>query len=184
MKAVLLALLATIVGAGMVAGGVYGVIKDVSDDDDASASASVPSFTPPTSFTPPSTIGSSSDECADIRERDARLPELAEREFARAGGETGDARVDLICNGDTLVLSIEMEGLKEKKTSSYYAWLYRSRKRAKQVGTMIGSDGRGFGSITMGSDVRTRGYDQIVITRVPFGQPEERPRKIVFRTHL
>jgi len=139
----------------------------------------VPSFTP---VTP--NISPTADECAQVKERDPRLAELDDREFDATGDETGTMRADLICNGDTVVLSVDTKGLKEKDTTTYFAWLYKSRRRAEQVGTIIGSDGRGFGSITMGIEADSTKYDSIVITRVPFGQTEERPRKIAFRTPL
>ena len=183
MKGLLLALLATLVGAAMVGGGVYGVIKDVGGDDSSSStstSVSVPSFTPPS--TP--SISPSVDECAQVESRDPRLAKFDNRRFDRTADETGNLRTDLICNGDTVVLSVEMDNLKEKDTTTYFAWLYKNRRRAEQVGTLIGSDGMGFGSITIGPQYDTTKYDELVITRVPFGQQEERPRKIVFRTPL
>lgn len=182
MKSVLLALLATIVGAGMVGGGVYGLIKGDDDDDKSSSttstSVSVPSFTPPPNISP------TSDECAQVEERDLRMADFDDRRFKRTDAETGSMRVDLICNGDTIVLTADLNGLKEKDTTTYFAWLYNSRKDAEQVGTLIGSDGKGIGSITIGPDVDTTAYAQMVITRVPFGQQEDRPRRIVFRTPL
>jgi len=181
MKAVLLALLATVVGAGMVGGGVYGVIKDVSGDDDSSSSSAT---TPSVSFPQIPSTSSSFDECEALRERDARLPELEDRRFRRSGGETGTFQVQLICSGDTAVLSVRAEGLKEQDTTTYYAWLFRSRRQAKQVGTLIGSNGTAVGSITIGPDKNTRRYGELVITQVPFGEDERRPRKIVFRTPL
>jgi hypothetical protein len=182
-KSVVLALLATVVGAAMVGGGVYGVIKDVSGDDDKSSSSTSPSVSVP-SFTPPPNISPSVNECAQVEERDLRMADFDDRRFKRTGGETGSMRVDLICNGETVVLTAELSGLKEKDTTTYFAWLYNSRKDAEQVGTLIASDGKGFGSITIGPDVDTTAYRELVITRVPFGQQEDRPRKIVFRTPL
>lgn len=181
MKAVLLALLATVVGAAMVGGGVYGVIKDVSGDDNSSSkSSSAPTFSIPEI---PST-SSSFDECEALRERDARLPELDGRRFKRTGGETGTFQVSLICSGDTAVLSVRANGLKEQDTTTYYAWLFRSRRKAKQVGTLIGSGGSAIGSITIAPNVKSGRYEELVITQVPFGEDERRPRKIVFRTPL
>jgi hypothetical protein len=180
-KSVLLSLLATIAGIAMIAGGIYGLVTGDDDDDSASASTTttpaVPSFTPPR-------ISPSRDECAQVKERDPRLAEFDDRQFERTDAETGSMRVDLICNGNTVVLSADLDGLKEKDTTTYFAWLYNSRSDAEQVGTLIGSDGRAFGSITIGPEDDTTGYDQLVITRVPFGQQEDRPRKIVFRTPL
>jgi hypothetical protein len=180
-KSVLLALLATLVGVAMVGGGIYGLVKGDDDDDKASAgtTTSVPSFTPATP-----NISPTADECAQVKERDPRLAELDDREFQATGDETGTMTADLICNGDTVVLTVELKGLREKDTTTYFAWLYKSRKRAEQVGTIIGSAGNGFGSITLGLEADSTKYNSIVITRVPFGQTEERPRKVVFRTPL
>jgi hypothetical protein len=178
LKSILLALLATLVGTAMVAGGVYGLVKGDDDDDSTAATtATTPRVAVPD-------ISPSRDECAEVRDRDPRLAKLDDRRFDRAGGETGTLGADLICNGETIVLSIGMAEVAEKDTTTYFAWLYTSRRRAERVGTLIGSDGRGFGSVTIGPDVDTTKYDSLVITRVPFGQQEERPRKIVFRTPL
>ena len=181
MKAVLLALLATVVGAGMVAGGVYGVIEDVSGDDDSTSASTA---TPAVSIPQIPSASSGFDECEALRERDARLPELDGRRFKRSGGATGSFQVQLICSGDTAVLSVRASGLREQDTMTYYAWLFRSRRQAKQVGTLIGSSGSAIGSITIGPDKDSRRYDELVITQVPFGEDETRPRKIVFRTPL
>jgi|tagenome__1003787_1003787.scaffolds.fasta_scaffold19836251_2 hypothetical protein len=180
MKGVLWSLLATVIGIAMVAGGVYGVVKDVSGDDDASAAT-----TTSIGFTPAGPdISPSSNECAQVEERDLRLADLDDRRFERSGDETGRMTVDLICNGDTVVLTARMEGLKEKDTAKYFAWLYETRRDAKQVGTLLGSGGTALGAITIGPEVDTTAYRELVITRVPFGEQERRPRKIVFRTEL
>jgi hypothetical protein len=38
--------------------------------------------------------------------------------------------------------------------------------------------------VTIGPGIDTTKYDSLVITRVKFGETEERPRKIVFRAAL
>ena len=48
MKGVLLALLATIVGAAMIGGGIYGLVKGDDDDDKASAATTAASSAPAT----------------------------------------------------------------------------------------------------------------------------------------
>jgi hypothetical protein len=178
-KSAVLALIASVVGLAMVAGGVYGIVNDSHDDKKSPTTSSSPDATPiVTGLTP------SAGECDQVARRDPRMAHLDGLRLERTGGETGTVEADLICNGDTVVLPMQLSGLKETDTTAYFAWLYASPRRSKQVGTLIGSDGRGFGSVTIGPDVDTTKYDSLVITRVPFGQTETRPRKIVFRAPL
>lgn len=181
MKSVLFSLLASIVGLAMVTGGIFGVVNDVKGDDKKPSTRSAVEFSTPVV---PGEITPSAGECDQVAKRDARLAHLDNLALERTGDETGSVQTDLICNGDTVVLSMRLSGLKAKETTTYFAWLYRGRRRAEQVGTLIGSDGGGIGSVTMGPTVDTTKYDSLVITRVPFGQTESRPRTIVFRAEL
>jgi hypothetical protein len=182
MKVLTGSLIATLVGLAMVGGGIYGLVKSVSDDNNAKSSttASSPAFVTRITTGIPRTVG----ECDQVARRDPRLAHLDGLRLARSGDETGSVHVDLICSGDTVVLPMQLDGLKGTETTTYFAWLYTNRRRAEQVGTLIGSEGRGIGSVTIGPSVSTTKYDSLVITRVPFGQTEERPRKIVFRARL
>ena len=181
MKSALLASLAAIVGVAMIGGGIYGLVQG--DDDKTPASASIPTPSVPTTPTLPD-ISPSAGECDQAAERDPRLAKLDDLKLQRAGDETGTVDSDLICNGSTIVLIVRMSGLKATKTTKYFAWLSKSGDRVEQVGTLIGSDGRGFGSVTIGPDVDTTRYDELLLTRVPFAEQEERPRKVVFRARL
>jgi len=181
-KSALLASLAAIVGVAMIGGGIYGLVKG-DDDDKTPASVSIPTPSVPTTPTLPD-ISPSAGECDQAAERDPRLAKLDDLKLQRAGDETGTVDSDLICNGSTIVLIVRMSGLKATKTTKYFAWLSKSGDRVEQVGTLIGSDGRGFGSVTIGPDVDTTRYDELLLTRVPFAEQEERPRKVVFRARL
>ena len=182
MKSVLLALLGTILGAAMIAGGIYGLVKGDDDDDKASASTTA---TTPAPFVPAvPEISPSVGECDAVAKRDPRLAELDDLKLRRTGGETGTVESDLICNGTTVVLTMRMSDLKATETTKYFAWLSKDGDRVEQVGTLIGSDGRGFGSVTIGPQVDTTRYDELLLTRVPFGEQEERPKKVVFRAPL
>jgi hypothetical protein len=184
MKAVGGALLATLVGLAMIAGGVYGIAKGGDDDkkDKTPSPSSTFSFTPPAVATAPSEPQIL--QCSDVADRDPRLAHLDQVDLEPVGRATGSAEIDEICNGDTVVLTVRIKGIREEETASYNAWLYRSRKRAEQVGTMIATGGAAFGSVTISPGVRTTKYDELVISRVRFGQTEDRPGKIVFRGSL
>jgi hypothetical protein len=181
-KGAFFALLAALIGLAMVGGGIYGLVDSVSGDDSSKSPATAPVSEFSTRFS--TGITPSVGECDQVARRDPRLPHLDGLRLERTGGETGDVQADLICNGDTVVLPMRLTGLRDKGTTSYYAWLYKSRRRAEQVGTLIGSEGRGIGSVTIGPGIDTTKYDSLVITRVKFGETEERPRKIVFRAAL
>jgi hypothetical protein len=178
-KSVLLALLGTILGAAMIAGGIYGLVKG---DDDEEKSASTPA---PAPFVPAAPrISPSLSRCDAVAKRDPRLAKLDDLKLRRTGDETGEVESDLICNGTTVVLSVRMTGLKATETTKYYAWLSKDGDRVDQVGTLLGNDGRAFGSVTIGPEVDTTRYDDLLITRVPFGEDEKRPRTVVFRAPL
>ena len=177
---VLLALLATLVGIAMVGGGVYGIVKGGDDDDEPSSTSSAEASTPATL----ENISPSKGECDDVARRDPRLAHLDDLRLQATDAETGIARADLICNGGTVVLIVRMQGLRETETTKFLAWLYNDRSDAKQVGTVIGSDRKAFGSVTIGSEVDTTRYESLVFSSVPFGEFEDRPRRIVFRAPL
>ena len=181
MKTLALALLGTILGAAMIAGGIYGLVTGDDDDEKpASTTARVPAPVVPTL----PEIDRDARRCAAVVERDPRLAKLDGLKLRRTGGETGTVDSDLICNGSTVVLIVRMTGLKATDTTKYFAWLSKDGDRAEQVGTVLGKDGRGGGAITIGPEVDTTRYDELLLTRVPFGEQEERPRKVVFRAPL
>ncbi len=181
MTKLLLAILATVAGLVMVGGGIYGIVNDVSDDDDSpSTTTSFSAF--PSVPTSPSAPGGLAD-CDRAAESDSRLGRIDLLDLQPAGEETGTAEITPVCSV-SITLFVRLEGMKSKGTSSYYVWLYKNRRRAKQIGSLIGSDGRASGSATIHPEVDTTRYEEIVITRVPFGKGENRPRRIIFRGSL
>lgn len=164
----------------MVAGGVYGIVTGGDDDDDTSVETTTSFPASPSPETTPGQPGA----CSEAAARDFRLGSLDNVVLDPHGRETGSAEINPVCNGETVVLSVRLEGMRTKATSSYYVWLYTSRKKSDQVGSLIGSDGRAFGSATIEPEIDTSRYEEIVITRVKFGIGESRPRKIVFRGNL
>lgn len=173
----MLALLATLVGLAMVAGGIYGLVTDDDDDDSSppSSAAGEPGFPLATD-----------ERCAQLAERDERLRTIRDLKLEAPSGRSGRAEVNPICNGTSLVLTFDMEGI-EPAYASYYVWLYQDGRNAQNVGAGIPGDkdgGTGFGSATIGPDVETEGYDQIVITGGKFGRTPKRPRPIVFSGRL
>jgi hypothetical protein len=178
-RGILLALVATLVGLAMVGGGIYGLVKGDDDDDSSSASASSdPTKSPGWPF-------ASVEQCEEVGRRDPRLRTINDLEMEPSGKETGTADVRPVCNGPALSLSFDMDELRTRETSSYYVWLYKDSETFENIGSLIGSDGDGFGSATLTADVDTSAYDQIVITRAKFGaSPPSRPKKIVFAGSL
>ena len=178
----MLALLATVAGILMVGGGIYGIVDDVSDDDDDAPAATTRFPGIPT--TPESTTPGF-NPCRTAAERDSRLVFIDNLELQPVGKETGTAQVGATCAGPTVALSIRLEGMKAPDPSnSYFVYLFKSRRKFDQIGSLIGSKDSAFGSATITSDIDTSKYDEIVITRVPFGTGEKRPRRIVFRGDL
>lgn len=173
----MLALLATLVGLAMVAGGIYGLVQG-DDDDDASASspADEPGFPLATDA-----------RCAQAARLDPRLRTVRDLKLRPAGGTTGEAEVEPICSGTSVQLSIRIKGVRDS-SESYTIWLTGNGRRAESIGTMIaGTDGSGFGSGTIDADVDSSDYEQVVVARsknADFIDPPKRPRKILFSGSL
>jgi hypothetical protein len=167
----------------MLGGGIYGVVDDVSGDDDDSGQVTVSTPTFPGIPSTPESTTPGFNPCRIAAERDSRLTFIDSLELEPVGKETGTAEVGATCAGETVSLPIRLEGMRTGKPSnSYLVWLYKNRRKAKQIGSLIGPEDSAFGSATITVD--TSPYDEIVITRVPFGKGERRPRNIVFRGSL
>ena len=175
MKGLLFALLATLVGLAMVGGGVYGLIQG---DDDDSASAS-------TSAAAPGFPLATDEDCEPAARRDPRLRTIRNLELQPYRGRAGTADVDPICNGESVTLTIRLAGMRARGTYSYGVELSDGAGETRNIGSMIGSNDTAFGSGTIGPDVQTRAYDQIIITRGKFGEIDpDRPKKVVFSGSL
>jgi hypothetical protein len=179
LRGLLLATIATIAGLLMVGGGIYGIVQDVSDDDDSSVSTTTSFSAFPSVPTTPETPGLP-DPCEQAGLRDFRLRTLENTVFRGKGS----AEFNPVCNGETVVLFLRLKGTGVKDPASYPVWLYKNRRRAKQIGSLIGSAGNASGSATIPPEIDTTRYDEIVITRIGFGDAERRPKKIVLRGSL
>src|SRR5688500_9561980 len=114
MRGVLLSLLAVLVGAAMVGGGIWGLIS--SDDDDSASASSTKLET------------SSPKECAQVAKRDPRFKRPHDLQF---GGE-GTAIVQ--CKESSVTISIKIDGLKE---STFYEVLLEKGRRKLDVGSIL-----------------------------------------------
>jgi hypothetical protein len=167
----------------MVGGGIYGVASGGGDDDSDEVTVSTPAFPGIPSTQESTTPGF--NPCRTAAERDSRLVFIDSLELQPVGKETGTAEVGATCAGPTVALSIRLEGMNAPDPSnSYFVYLFTSRRKFDQIGSLIGPKDGAFGSATITSDIDTSKYDEIVITRVPFGKGERRPRRIVFRGSL
>jgi hypothetical protein len=113
LKSVLLALLATIVGAGMVGGGVYGLVKGDDDDDSPSSSsaADVSNF----------------DDCPSDDDRFSSFNTYT------VNGEDNSATVIVSCQESRVEVSMIASDLPTAKPRTVALWLYNNRKDAELI---------------------------------------------------
>jgi hypothetical protein len=158
-----LSLLATMIGAGMVAGGVWGVIDDVTDDDGGSSSsqAKLPKTSSP-------------EECAQVAKRDPRFTLPHDLAF----GISGKATVK--CRGNSVTFTIDLDSDALKPTTFYKVTLQRGR-REEEIGTLLSPPSNLEGSpttVTAGPEVRLRRYDFLTVREDEFfahGEPTGEP---------
>jgi hypothetical protein len=149
MRGVLLSLLAVLLGAAMVGGGIWGLIS--SDDDDDSASASSTKLET-----------SSPKECAQVAERDPRFERPHDLQF---GGE-GNAIVQ--CKGTSVTFSIKIDALKE---STFYEVVLEKGKREVDVGSILVVGTGGVSTVTIGPEIPLRKYDFLTVRPDQFHNP-------------
>lgn len=150
MRGVLLSLVAVLVGAAMVGGGIWGLIS--SDDDDDSASASSTKLET-----------SSPKECAQVAKRDPRFKRPHDLQF---GGE-GTAIVQ--CQGSSVTISIKIDGLKE---STFYEVLLEKGRRKLDVGSILVVSTGGVSTVTLGPEIPLKKYDFLTVRPDQFHNPE------------
>jgi hypothetical protein len=161
-RALLLPLLGTLVGAAMVAGGVWGIAADAGDDSGSSSSDSIPKT-------------SSAKDCAEVAERDPRFRAPHDLQF----GADGHATVQ--CQDDRVLFSVDIDSGVLKPQTFYKIVLERGR-REREIGTLL-TPPSGFGdsptTATAPPDVRLRGYDFLTIRQDEFfagkGEPVDEP---------
>jgi hypothetical protein len=151
-RAVVLSLLATLVGLAMVGGGIWGLVGSVSDDDDDS-SATASSAEPKTS---------SPADCAQVAERDPRFKLPHDLQFGGSGKAT------VTCEGETVTFSIELDGLQQ---STFYEVILQKRRREADVGTFLFVGSNNVNTVTVGPDVPIEKYDFLVVRPDSFHNP-------------
>jgi hypothetical protein len=151
MRAVVLSLLATLVGAAMVGGGIWGLVDSLGEDDDQSAAADTAE---------PKT--SSPTECAQVAERDPRFRLPHDLTF----GGSGTAIVQ--CKGQVVTFSIELEGLEK---STFYEVVLEKRRRKADIGTILEVTPGQVHTITVGPEVPIEKYDFLVVRPDGFHNP-------------
>ena len=152
MRAVLLSLLAVLVGGAMVGFGVRGVIHDVSDEDDDSASAATAELKT-----------SSAQECSAVAERDPRFKLPHDLLF----GGSGKAIVQ--CKGTTVTFSIDVDGLERSK---FYEVVLEKGRRSVDIGTILDVGVGAVHTITVPPEVKLKKYDFLTIQPDSFHNPE------------
>ena len=152
MRGVWLSLLATLIGLAMVGGGIWGLVSDVSDDDD-DASASAEAGVPKTS---------SAAECSTVAKRDERFKFPHDLSFGPYG------RATVKCNGSVVVLTMELSDLKPR---TFYQVLLQKGRRKEEVGSFLAIDDRGIQTVTIGGDVKLSRYDFVTVQVDPFFTP-------------
>ena len=152
MRRFLLSLLATVIGVAMVAGGIWGLVDDLSDDDD-DAVASQPEL--------PRT--SSPEECAQMAKRDKRF------KFPHTLTFGGNGSATVKCNGTTVTYTIEIDGL---ESGVFYDVVLEKGKREEEVGSILAvGGGNTIATVTIGPDVDTERYDFLTVRASDFGRP-------------
>jgi hypothetical protein len=150
-KAILLSLLATVVGVGMVAGGIWGLIADDGGGE------------PKSQFVPTETIvpaNSPSEECAQVAARDPRFGRPHVLQFGADGHGT------VQCRGETVNFTILIEGL----PSGFYDVVLEKGRREEQIGSVLAVGEQTVVTASVGAEVDLRRYDFITVRESDFGK--------------
>ena len=136
----------------MVAGGIWGLVADVSDDDSSAAAAerAIPKTSSP-------------EECTEVAKRDKRF------EFPRSlrFGPYGTATVK--CSGDTVTFTIDIDDL---QSGTFYDVVLEKGKREEEVGSILAvGGGDTITTVTVGPEVPIQKYDFLTVRESDFGKP-------------
>ena len=153
MRGILVGLLVVLVGAAMVAGGIWGLIAD--DDDDDSASAGVASAADMKTSSP--------GECARVAERDPRFRLPHDLQFGADGTAT------VVCKGSSVTFNIKIDALKE---GTFYEVVLQKGRREVEVGSIlvVGAVGE-VETVTVGPEVPLKKYDFLTVRVNEFHNP-------------
>ena len=154
MRSVLLSLLATLVGAAMVAGGVWGVISDVTDEDDDTATASTKEMKT-----------SSPEDCSAVAERDPRFRLPHDLQFG------GQGKAIVQCKGSQVSFTIDIDGLRD---GTFYEVVLEKGRREEELGTFLylGGIKDYTASVTVTPDIKLKKYDFLTVRPDDFHNPE------------
>ncbi|MEA2481163.1 MAG: hypothetical protein QOJ07_3085 [Thermoleophilaceae bacterium] len=172
--------LVTLAGAGMVAGGIVGIVNDARHDGAKSSSASLP----PVSVTPGGVNVSDITQAGSCQVNDPRL-DSSRQIFLQPPHGPGSATATVSCLGGVVSVAVELKGAGSKDVFTYEVWLYRSKRRATQIGTLFAHDGDAFGTATITSDIDTNKYTSLVLVpRTLQDAGSGKPDKIAFAAVL
>jgi hypothetical protein len=183
LRGLMWALLATIVGMAMIAGGIYGLIKP--EKKRTASIVTVPAITPsPFAFQETET-----DLTTDCGERDPRFPKDITIRFTgvRSTG-TVDARVS--CAVASIVLGFSADNVTAGVGTSYEVWLYNNKKDATKVGELFTparpgtKRGSGIGTAYIPPYVDTTDYGSLVLVRRDVTDVSRKPSPIGFRAQF
>jgi hypothetical protein len=149
-RTLLLSLLATLVGAAMVAGGIWGLVDSTGDDDDSASAATEELKT------------SSPEECAQVAKRDPRFKLPHDLQF----GGSGKATVK--CEGESVVFSIELDGLQQ---GTFYEVVLERGRREADIGSILYVGSNDVNSVTVPPEVPLKKYDFLVVRPDSFHNP-------------
>ena len=153
MRALLLSLLATLVGAAMVAGGIWGLVSSF-DDDDSSGSA--------LAATPEAQTSSPAD-CSKVAERDPRFRLPHDLLFGPSG------RATVRCEGTEITFAIEIDELQD---GTFYEVVLERGRREYDVGSILGVGANDVQTVTVdATELRLRKYDFLTVRVDDFHNP-------------
>jgi hypothetical protein len=151
MRSVVLSLLGVLLGAAMVAGGIWGLIASDDDDDDSAVAATSEPKTSP------------AEDCAQVAQRDPRFRIPHDLNFGIEGKAT------VTCKGSSVSFSIEIDALKE---GTFYEVVLEKGRREVDVGSILVVGVNDVNTVTVGPEVPLKKYDFLTVRVNEFHNPD------------
>jgi hypothetical protein len=153
-RALLLSLLATLVGAAMVAGGIWGLVSSFDDDDNSSGSALAAT---------PSAKTSAPDDCSQVAEHDKRFLLPHDLLFGPYG------RATVQCEGTEVTFAIEID---ELQNGTFYEVVLERGRHEYDVGSILPVGVNDVSTVSVDtSEVPLRKYDFLTVRVDDFHNP-------------